>query len=254
MVEPTPRRQSCCRPIFHVALLGVVLILAVGCSRPANPAPTASIPAAKSSSGKSAEGPESLTMPTLKGDAPAPTAATTTTPTATTPAAPPAPSRTPDVGFHPTPSAVVEKMLELAGVKPGDTVYDLGCGDGRIVVAAAKLGAKAIGVELDPALVKTALTNIEAEKVQNLASIRHADLFNTDFNDATVVMLYLLPELNTKLLPQLEKLKPGTRIVSHAFDLKGFKPKAALGVTPPGTNAYEHTIYLWVTPLEKETK
>lgn len=249
MVEPTSYRQRRIPGILTGLLLATALMPSAGCSRPAAPAPTANIPGAKGREAAKVDGPEMLVMPAMKGDAPAPSAVATPTPTPV-----PAPTRTPDVGFHPTPPAVVEKMLELAWVKPGDTVYDLGCGDGRIVTAAAKLGAKAIGIELDPALVEKARQSIEADKLQNLATIRHADLFATDFSDATVVALYLLPELNAKLLPQLEKLKPGTRIVSHAFDLKGFKPKAALGVTPPGTNAYEHTIYLWVTPLEKETK
>jgi tRNA G37 N-methylase Trm5 len=159
-------------------------------------------------------------------------------------------TRTPDVIFVPTPQEVVDKMLELAEVKKGDVVYDLGCGDGRIVVTAAKkFGVKAKGFDIDPQRVKESKENVEKNKVGELATIEQKDVFTLDLSEANVITLYLLPSLNVKLIPQLEKLKPGSRIVSHDFDMKGVKPKKTEKVS---ANGREHTIYLWVTPLEKE--
>src|SRR5262249_17242144 len=129
--------------------------------------------------------------------------------------------RTPDVIFVPTPQKVVDKMLEMAEVKKGDVVYDLGCGDGRIVVTAAKkYGAKGIRIDIDPQRIKDYTENVKKNKVGELVTIKKADIFKEDFKDATVVTLYLLPSLNVKLMPQLAKLKEGTRIVSHDFDMK----------------------------------
>ncbi|MCZ7636457.1 MAG: methyltransferase domain-containing protein [Verrucomicrobia bacterium] len=131
-------------------------------------------------------------------------------------------TRTPDVVFVPTPQQVVEKMLELAEVKKGDVLYDLGCGDGRIVVTAAKkYGVKAIGFDIDPKRVEESLANVKSNKVEHLVTIKQADIFTLDLREASVVTLYLLPELNVRLMPQLEKLKPGSRIVSHDFDMRG---------------------------------
>jgi uncharacterized protein (TIGR03000 family) len=160
--------------------------------------------------------------------------------------------REPDVIFVPTPQEVVDKMLELAEVKKDDVVYDLGCGNGIIVVTAAKkYGCKAVGFDIDPERVKESLDNVKTSKVENLVTIKQADIFQQDLSPANVVTLYLLPALNVKLIPQLEKLKPGSRIVSHDFDMQGVKPKQVVKVTPKDSDR-EHTIYLWVTPLEKE--
>jgi uncharacterized protein (TIGR03000 family) len=160
--------------------------------------------------------------------------------------------RTPDVIFVPTPQEVVDKMLELAEVKKGDLVYDLGCGDGRIVVTAAKkYGVKAVGYDIDPERIKESLENVKKNKVEDQVTIKQADIFTLDLSDANVVTLYLLPQLNVKLMPQLQKLKPGSRIVSHDFDMKGAKPKKVVHVTPKG-GTDEHTIYLWTVPWEKE--
>ena len=160
-------------------------------------------------------------------------------------------SRRPDVVFVPTPQKVVDRMLELAEVKEGDVVYDLGCGDGRIVVTAAKkYKVKAIGYDIDPQRVKEAKENVEKNGVEDLVTIKQEDIFTLDLSEADVVTLYLLPSLNVKLIPQLEKLKPGSRIVSHAFDMKGVKPKKVEQVETE--NGSENTVYLWVTPLEKE--
>jgi tRNA G37 N-methylase Trm5 len=155
--------------------------------------------------------------------------------------------RTPDVIFVPTPQDAVEKMLELAEVKKGDVVYDLGCGDGRIVVTAAKkYGAKGIGIDIDPQRVAESKENVRTNGVDKLVTIKNADIFQESFSDASVITLYLLPSLNVKLIPQLDKLKPGTRIVSYQFNMDGVKPKE----TYTGNGRY--TIYKWVTPLEKE--
>jgi tRNA G37 N-methylase Trm5 len=161
-------------------------------------------------------------------------------------------SREPDVIFVPTPQEVVDKMLEVAEVKKGDTVYDLGCGDGRIVVTAArKYGVKAVGFDIDPQRIKESKENVEKNKVGDLVDIRQEDIFTLDLAKANVITLYLLPSLNVKLMPQLEKMKPGSRIVSHNFDMRGAKPKKVIKVTPKDSGV-EHTVYLWVTPLEKE--
>jgi SAM-dependent methyltransferase len=160
----------------------------------------------------------------------------------------------PDVVYVPTPHDVVTKMLELAEVKRGDVLYDLGCGDGRIVVAAAKkLHCKATGFEIDDERVAEARRNVKRAKVENLATIEQKDIFTIDLNPASVVTLYLLPALNVKLIPQLEKLNPGSRIVSHDFDMKGVLPDKVLHMTSKEDNV-EHTLYLFTTPLKKDPK
>jgi uncharacterized protein (TIGR03000 family) len=157
----------------------------------------------------------------------------------------------PDVIYVPTPQAVVDRMLQLAEVKKDDLVYDLGCGDGRIVVTAAKkYGCKAVGFDIDPDRIKEARENVRKNAVGDLVTIKQEDIFKQDLSKANVVTLYLLPRLNVRLIPQLEKLKPGSRIVSHDFNMEGVKPKQV--VTMDGDDGREHTIYLWVTPLEKE--
>lgn len=162
------------------------------------------------------------------------------------------PEREPDVIFVPTPQDVVDKMLELAEVKKDDVVYDLGCGDGIIVVTAAKkYGCKAMGFDIDPKRVKESRANVKKNGVEKLATIEEKDIFKLDLSPASVVTLYLLPDLNVKLIPQLEKLKPGTRIVSHDFDMEGVKPKQEVTVKSK-KDGREHTVYLWVTPLKKK--
>lgn len=166
-----------------------------------------------------------------------------------------APKREPDVIFVPTPQAVVDKMLEMAEVKKGDAVYDLGCGDGRIVVTAAKkFGVKAIGFDINPVRVKESLDNVKSNKVEHLVTIKEEDIFTLDLSEASVVTLYLLPDLNVKLMPQLAKLKPGSRIVSHDFDMRGAKPVKVHRMSSNGSDDEngEHTIYKWVVPWEKE--
>jgi uncharacterized protein (TIGR03000 family) len=160
---------------------------------------------------------------------------------------------TPDVIYVPTPQAVVDRMLQMAEVKKDDLVYDLGCGDGRIVVTAAKKYAcKAVGFDIDPDRIKEARENVRKNGVGDLVTIKQEDIFKQDLSKANVITLYLLPELNVRLIPQLEKLKPGSRIVSHDFNMEGVKPKQV--VTMDADDGREHTIYLWVTPLEKEKR
>ena len=173
-------------------------------------------------------------------------------------------TREPNVVYVPTPQSVVDKMLELAEVKKGDVVYDLGCGDGRIVVTAAKkYGVKAVGFDINPVRVEEALANVKANHVEKLVTIKQADIFTLDLREANVVTLYLLPSLNVKLMPQLAKLKPGSRIVSHDFDMRGAKPVQVFrsdGNEDPLDRPEEdeffgsgHTIYKWIVPWEKES-
>ena len=162
--------------------------------------------------------------------------------------------KTPDVVYVFTPRDVVAKMLELAEVRKGDVLYDLGCGDGRIVIAAAKkLHCQAVGFEIDDQRVAEARKNVKKAKVENLAKIEQKDIFTIDLNPASVVTLYLLPELNVKLIPQLAKLNPGSRIVSHDFDMKGVLPDKVLHMTSKEDNV-EHMLYLFTTPLKKDPK
>jgi LEA14-like dessication related protein len=162
--------------------------------------------------------------------------------------------RTPDVIFVPTPQEVVDKMLELVDVKKDELLYDLGCGDGRIVVTAAKrYGCKAVGFDIDPQRIKESLENVEKNNVGDLVKIEQKDIFTLDLSEANVITLYLLPRLNVKLIPQLEKLKPGSRIVSHDFDMEGVTPDKVITLTSSDGNA-EHTVYFWTTPLKKEKK
>ncbi len=167
------------------------------------------------------------------------------------------PKREPDVIYVPTPQKVVDKMLEMAEIKKGDVVYDLGCGDGRIVVTAAKkYGVKAIGFDINPVRVKESLENVKSNKVEHLVTIKEADIFTLDLREANVVSLYLLPELNVRLMPQLAKLKPGSRILSHDFVMRGAKPVQVATVKGAQDQLHEeqdeHTIYRWVVPWEKD--
>ncbi|MBN2315580.1 MAG: methyltransferase domain-containing protein [Sedimentisphaerales bacterium] len=160
--------------------------------------------------------------------------------------------REPDVIYVPTPQPVVDKMLELAQVTKDDLVYDLGCGDGRIVVTAAKkYGCKAVGFDIARKRIIESLENVEKNNVGHLVRIEQKDIFTLDLSKANVITLYLLPELNVKLIPQLEKLKPGSRIVSHDFDMRGVKPDKVVEDSVDDEYHEQHTIYLWTTPLNK---
>lgn len=154
--------------------------------------------------------------------------------------------RTPDVIYVPTPQEVVEDMLRLVDVKKGDVLYDLGCGDGRIPITAAKLyGIRAVGIDIDPQRIAEAKENAKKAGVTHLVDFRLADLFQSDFREASVITLYLLPDLNVKLRPRLlAEMKPGTRIVSHQFDMGDWKPEKRL-------DSNGRTIYFWVIPSRK---
>jgi ribosomal protein L11 methylase PrmA len=131
-------------------------------------------------------------------------------------------------------------------------VYDLGCCDGRIPVQAAKkFGVRAWGFDINPVRVQESLENVKKNRVESLVTIKEQDIFELDLSKADVITLYLLPRLNVKLIPQLDKLKPGCRIVSHDFDMQGVRPKREVTVRAGGDNARDHRVYLWVTPLEK---
>lgn len=130
------------------------------------------------------------------------------------------PLRKPDIFYLPTPQEVVEAMLVMANVTGKDVIYDLGSGDGRIpITAAKKYGARGVGIDIDPERIKEATENAKKEGVADKVKFRNEDIFEADFKDATVITLYLLPGLNEKLIPKLKGLKPGTRIVSHAFKM-----------------------------------
>lgn len=155
--------------------------------------------------------------------------------------------REPDVIYVPTPQPVVDAMLELAGVGKDDVLYDLGSGDGRIpVTAARRFGTRGVGIDIEPVRIREANANARAAGVTDLVSFRREDLFEADFSEATVVTLYLLPELNLRLRPiLLEQLEPGTRIVSHAFDMGDWGPEHVVRVD-------SSVIYMWTVPERGE--
>jgi Methyltransferase domain len=152
--------------------------------------------------------------------------------------------RAPDVIFLPTPPEVVAAMLTVARVGKGDVIYDLGSGDGRIVISAVKDfgAARGVGIDIDPERVAEASANARQAGVADRVSFLNQDLFTTDFSEATVVTLYLLPSLNLRLRPKLlSDLRPGTRIVSHAFDIGDWVPEQTLYVGG-------RTVYYWTVP------
>jgi SAM-dependent methyltransferase len=155
------------------------------------------------------------------------------------------------VRYYPTPQAIVDKMLEMAKVTKDDVVYDLGCGDGRIVVAAAtKHGAKAVGVDIDAELLAQARAKVKAARVEELVTIRKEDLFTTDITGASVVTLYLNDKANLALMPILKKsLKPGARIVSQTWDMGDWKPDrtiTATAVDEKNGARREYKLFLWI--------
>jgi SAM-dependent methyltransferase len=153
------------------------------------------------------------------------------------------PARAPDIYFEPTPESVVAEIVSLAEVRPGDVVYDLGCGDGRIVIAAAKAGAQGVCVDIDPVRIRESRANARAAGVYDRLRFVEDDLFTTGISDATVVVLFLWPALNLKLRPRLwRELRPGARIVSYVHDMGDWKPDKTLTVEGRfGTRE----LYLW---------
>lgn len=161
------------------------------------------------------------------------------TPTQTASAAPEVQK---DVPYVPTPPEVVDEMLKVANVGANDVIYDLGSGDGRIVITAAqRFGTRGVGVDIDPERVAEAKANAQKAGVSDRVEFRQQDLFQTDLKEASVVTLYLLPEVNLRLRPKLLQLKPGTRIVSHAFDMGDWKPEQVRQVNG-------RTVYYWTVP------
>jgi SAM-dependent methyltransferase len=148
-----------------------------------------------------------------------------------------------DVVWVPTPDALVERMLRMARVGPKDYVIDLGSGDGRTVIAAAKLGARALGIEYNPDMVALSIKNAEKAGFGDKVRFVKADIFESDFSEATVITMYLLPTLNVKLRPKLLDMRPGTRIVSHAFNMEDWQPDQT--ATVEGRDAY-----LWIVPAK----
>jgi SAM-dependent methyltransferase len=152
-----------------------------------------------------------------------------------------------DVVWVPTPQALVDKMLDMAKVTPKDYVIDLGSGDGRTVITAAKRGSKALGIEYNPDMVELSKRNAAKEGVSDKASFTKADLFETDFSQAQVITMFLLPSINMKLRPKILNLKPGTRIVSNSFDMEDWKPDQTENVD--GCNNW-CTAHLWIVPAK----
>ena len=154
-------------------------------------------------------------------------------------------SRVPDVHYEPTPQLIVEDLLKMAEVNRNDIIYDLGCGDGRFVITAAKkYGARGVGIDIDPERIKESNQNARVAGVMDKVKFIEADLFETDIREATVVALYLLPEMNMQLRPKLLKdLKPGSRVVSHEFDMYDWPPDKTGKL---GRNKY----YLWLVPTD----
>ena len=159
------------------------------------------------------------------------------------------PLRAPDVRYEPSTTIQTTAMLRLAGVTKDDVVYDLGCGDGRLVIAAAKeFGARGVGVDIDPVRIRESAANARQAGVERLVAFRNQDLYDADIHDATVVMLYLWPEMNLKLRPKLWKdLKVGARIVSNAHDMGDWKPDRQ--IKADGAN-----LYLWTITAEMKAQ
>jgi len=165
------------------------------------------------------------------------------------------PSRQPDVPYVPTTDEAVQAMLKLADVKKTDIVYDLGCGDGRIVIAAAKTyGAHGVGIDIDPQRIQEAKENAKKAGVENLVRFEEKDLFESDFHEATVVTLFLLPTINLRLRPKLlQDLKPGTRVVSNTFDMGDWKAEKEDSIGGTDDDAYlSRRFYLWTIPQRNE--
>jgi SAM-dependent methyltransferase len=154
----------------------------------------------------------------------------------------------------PTPPDIVLKMLEVAKVGKGDLLYDLGCGDGRIVVAAAsRYGCRAVGYDINPRMIRESRQNVEKHRLQELVRIEQQDIFKLDLREASVITLYLLPEMNDQLVPQLKQLKAGSRIVCHEFPIDGFHYDR-LVTMKSSYDGVPRDIYLYKLPLKKRTE
>ncbi len=152
-----------------------------------------------------------------------------------------------DVIWVPTPQDLVDKMLDIAGLRPGDYLIDLGSGDGRTVITAAKRGVRALGIEYNPNMVALSQRNAEKEGVSKLATFVRGDIFRSDFSKATVVTMYLLPQINVKLRPTILRLRPGTRVVSHSFHMDEWEPDGTIGGNGNDCERF-CSAYFWVVP------
>ncbi len=156
-----------------------------------------------------------------------------------------------DVVWVPTPQIVVDKMLDMAKVTPRDFVMDLGSGDGRTVITAAKRGARALGIEYNPDMVELSQRKAAEAGVSSRAAFKKADLFETDFSEASVITMFLLPDINLKLRPKILQLKPGTRIVSNTFTMAEWKADETADLSSnPGCKASYCTALLWIVPAQ----
>jgi len=161
----------------------------------------------------------------------------------------PAPARAPDIYYEPTPANVVTEIVALAGVREGDVIYDLGCGDGRIVIAAAKAGARGVCIDIDPVRIRESQANARAAGVEERLRFLEQDLFTSDIAEATVVFLFLWPDLNLKLRPRLwSELRPGTRVVSYVHSMGDWPPRETVKVQ----GRYgQRDLYLWTIEAAK---
>ncbi|HSP68516.1 MAG TPA: 50S ribosomal protein L11 methyltransferase [Bryobacteraceae bacterium] len=165
------------------------------------------------------------------------------------------PARRPEVPYLPTTQVAVEAMLKLAGVTGDDVVYDLGCGDGRIVITAAKLyGARGVGIDIDPQRIREANENAKKAGVEQLVRFEENDLFQANIRPASVVTLFLLTSVNARLRPKLlQELRPGTRVVSNTFDMGDWKPEKEFTVDTGDEGYFSRKLYLWTIPA-RDTK
>ena len=162
----------------------------------------------------------------------------------------------PDVHYQATPQSSVEQMLDMARVSADDVVYDLGCGDGRFVITAAlKYGARGVGIDIDPAMIEISRRNATVAGVEHLVEFRQEDLFDTDIREASVVALFLLPDLNEMLVPKLKTLAAGSRILSYVFEIPGYPADRKLEA-PSSIDGIQGNVMLrlWETPLVEHAK
>ncbi len=248
------------RAMWLMAVLTVVVVAACVAERTAGGAPpvTANVSTADATAKASARPNVALAFASATADSAAPSEFSVAD------ASPQAVSAAvmPDVDYWATPQPVVDRMLQLARVKASDVVYDLGCGDARsLVTAAQRYGARSVGFDIDPRLVAEARDNARRHGVDKLVQIEQADIFTLDLSHADVIFLYMTPRFNLRLVPQLQKLRPGSRIVSHEFEIPGAKPTRVVQLRaprdgPPEANQQDstvmHKIYLWNMPWQKQ--
>jgi len=242
-------------PCGSAGKMAILAVLLASCAAAGRPSSHDIPPTAARATPVGQQRPKSAASPPKSPPAPTPS------PTVASPVSPNLPQAKPDVAYWATPQPVVDKMLELARVQATDVIYDLGCGDARSLVTAAKrYGARGFGFDLNPKLVAEARRNARQNGVENLVAIEQANIFDLDLSPANVVFLYLVPRIHWQLVPQLEKLRPGSRIVSHEYEIPGTLPTRIVQVpgppdgppeTDPGGTTVMHKIYLWRMPWQR---